>query len=305
MSSLPSLSRRSFLKKGMLFLGSLLAAGGLAGSYSTLWEPRWYDIAHTKLPFARLPQAFHGMNIVQISDLHIGHHFNLTHLNKVMSLVRLLQPDLLVFTGDLFDSWVSEDPKETSRILASVDAPYGKWAVLGNHDTYTGIAETAAILKIGGYELLHNAHAIIRSKSGQNLQIAGVEDMWTGNPDLGKALAGSSADAFTLLLSHSANYADVAAGADGARNRGAASVSAGHTPDLQLSGHSHGGQVRLPLLGAITTPPFGDKYVMGLHHVPNSKLLVYTTRGIGTSIYPIRFLCRPEITVLTLESIKP
>ncbi|MFC5453022.1 metallophosphoesterase [Paenibacillus aestuarii] len=236
----PLLSRRSFLKKGVLSLGALLAAGSLAGSYSSLWEPRWYEITRTRMPFARLPQAFHGINIVQISDIHIGHHFNLTHLTKVMNLVRQLKPDLLTFTGDLFDSWVSEDPKETSRLLASVDAPLGKWAVLGNHDTYTGTTETAAILKNGGFEVLSNAHATIR-KNGQTLQIAGVEDMWTGKPNLSKALAGSSADAFTLLLSHSANYADVAAA-----GAGAGAGARAHSADLQLSGHSHGGQVRLP-----------------------------------------------------------
>ncbi|NEW06552.1 metallophosphoesterase [Paenibacillus sp. SYP-B3998] len=289
MQQSPPLSRRSFLKKGVVLAGSALASGGLVGSYSTLVEPRWYEITKVNILLERLPGAFHGKKLVHISDFHIGHHFDLKQLQVVTNLVRQEKPDLLCFTGDLFDSKVTEDPQLTSDILASLEVPLGKWSVLGNHDYDVSNEKTAAILQNGGFQTLSNSYRTIRH-AGQTIQIAGVEDMLTGAPDLDEALRGTNADAFTLLLSHSPNFADYAA----------------ERPiDLQLSGHSHGGQIRLPVIGALVTPPLGDKYVMGLHSVPGYKLQVYTTRGIGTTIFPLRFMCRPEITVITLEKTKP
>ncbi|MBD0383107.1 metallophosphoesterase [Paenibacillus sedimenti] len=285
----PPITRREFLKKGIRLAASLIATGGVIGGYSTFLEPRWYDLTRVIIPFERLPSAFHGIRIVHISDIHMGHYFELSDLETVINLIRQEKPDLICFTGDLFDAKITVDPKQISSLLATLEAPLGKWSVLGNHDRLAGNLKIAALLQNGGFRTLFNDHQVIRS-GGQAIQIAGVEDMLTGEPDLAKTLYGANAGIFTLLLSHCANFADIAAG---------------YAIDLQLSGHSHGGQIRLPLFGAVVTPPLGNKYVMGLHSVPGSKLQVYTTRGVGTTLFPFRFLCRPEITVLTLEQIKP
>ncbi|MBP1961713.1 metallophosphoesterase [Paenibacillus aceris] len=285
----PPISRRNFLKKGAVLAGSLLAAGGLVGSYSSYIEPKWYDFTRITLSFERLPNSFHGLKLVQFSDLHIGHHFNLQDLEHIVTLINKEKPDILTFTGDLFDAQITEDPALTSKLLASLEAPLGKWAVLGNHDKWVDTNQTLPILQEGGFQTLLNAFNKIAYK-GQSIQIAGVEDKLTGKPDITKTLHGANAQMFTLLLSHCPDFANEAAA---------------FPIDLQLSGHSHGGQVRLPVVGALFTPLQGKNYVMGLYEVPNSKLLVYTNRGIGTTFLPFRFLCRPEITVITLEKRKP
>jgi len=286
---LKPITRRSFLKRVAIGAGSLLASGGAAGSYAAYVEPRWIETVALRVQLPRLPQAFAGKRIAHISDIHLGFHMTLAELQAIVGRVQRLQADMIIFTGDLFDSWISEDPQATAGVLAGLAAPLGKWAVLGNHDTYAGVADTKLILQQGGFTVLDNAHALVRL-GADTLQVAGVADMWTGYPDLQRALEGANPRLCTLLLSHCANFADEAAS----------------RPDiqLQLSGHSHGGQIRLPLLGAVETPPYGDKYVSGLHVVPPSGLLVYTTRGLGMTMLPFRFLCRPEITVLTLDTAK-
>lgn len=115
--------------------------------------------------------------------------------------------------------------------------------------------------------------------------IAGIDDALLGKPDLPRAISGIAEDTCTILLAHEPDIADEAAR---------------YPIDLQLSGHSHGGQIRLPFIGEVLTPRLGSKYPDGLQRVKNSNLQVYTNRGLGTTILPIRFLCRPELTVLTL-----
>lgn len=289
MQSPPPISRRSFLKKGSVLAGSFIASGGLLGSYASFLEPKWVEITRITLPFERLPNAFHGIKLLHFSDIHIGHHFDLQDLERVVKLIQKEKADILSFTGDLFDAKITEDPDLTSQLLDSLEAPLGKWAVLGNHDKWIGHNYTLPILHNGGFQSLVNAFQTITYK-GQNIQIAGVEDMLTGKPDITKTLRGANAQIFTLLLSHCPDFADKVTE---------------HAVDLQLSGHTHGGQIRLPGVGAVVTPPRGRNYVMGLSEVPNSKMLVYTNRGIGTTTLPFRLMCRPEITVITLEKRKP
>ncbi|TXK85445.1 metallophosphoesterase [Paenibacillus sp. N3.4] len=289
MQSPPPLSRRSFLKKGTVLAGSFLAATGALGSYANFVEPKWYDITRHTLIFERLPNAFHGIKVVHFSDLHIGYHFDLKDLEHVVNIIRKEKADILCFTGDLFDAEITTDPDQTSQLLASLEAPLGKWSVLGNHDKWIGENRTVAILQKGGFQTLLNSFKAI-TYLNQVIQLAGVEDLLTGKPDISKALDGANPHRFTLLLSHCPNYADQAAK---------------YPVDLQLSGHTHGGQIRLPFLGAVITPPGGDNYVEGLHPVTESKMLIYTNRGIGTTTLPFRFLCRPEITVFTLEKRNP
>ncbi|WP_171681868.1 metallophosphoesterase [Paenibacillus planticolens] len=289
MQSPPQISRRAFLKKGAVLAGSLLASGGLAGSYASYIEPKWYEFTRINLSFERLPNNFHGLKLLQFSDLHLGHHLNLQDLEHIVSLINHEKADIVTFTGDLFDSQITEDPASTSKLLASLEAPLGKWAVLGNHDKLNKTNHTLSILQEGGFQMLLNAFKKISYK-GQTIQIAGVEDKLTGNPDITMTLQGANTQMFTLLLSHCPDFADEAAALP---------------IDLQLSGHSHGGQVRLPVVGALFTPLQAKNYVMGLYEVPDSKMLVYTNRGIGTTFLPFRFLCRPEITVITLQKRKP
>jgi predicted MPP superfamily phosphohydrolase len=288
MNSKKPISRRSFLKKSMLAAAGLIASGTLIAGYSSFIEPKWVEMKRIRLYFERLPRSFRGIRIVHFSDIHLGHHFNLHNLKGIAHQIQLEKPDLLCFTGDLFDFAFTENLQQTSRILAELQAPLGKWAVLGNHDYYSRVETTVSLLSDGGFTVLMNEHKKI-SLGEESLQIAGVDDMLKGRPDLVHALQHTDPAVFTLLLSHSANYADIAAA---------------HPIDLQLSGHSHGGQVRLPFIGALVTPPLGDKYIMGHYQHERSNLQIYTNRGIGTTIHPVRLFCRPEITIITLDENK-
>jgi uncharacterized protein len=267
--------------KGMGFFAAMVA---FTAGYSFFGERYWNQTKQVSLSFPKLPKAFAGMRMVQFSDVHLGKYYSNVRLENLVTEIMELKPDLICFTGDLFDTHDGDPNDEIIPILAKLNAPFGKFAVLGNHDHALGKSRITDILHNSGFHVLDNEQSIVE-KQGEQIRIAGVDDMFMGKPNLRAALQMDFTQPFTLLLSHAPDYAD----------------QASHFPvDLQISGHSHGGQVRLPFIGALTTPKFGRKYVQGLHKVKGSQLLVYTNRGIGTTNLPIRFLCRPEITVFTL-----
>ncbi|GIP38728.1 metallophosphoesterase [Paenibacillus sp. J31TS4] len=279
------LTRRQFLQKGRSLLAALLTAPPAAYLYARFTEPYFLQIKRVPLTLPRLPDAFSGFRVLQFSDVHLGFHFPLKRLQRLVAHMNELGPDLVVFTGDLFDSKLFDEVAH-SQALEQLKAPFGKLAVLGNHDYYDAADRTADVLTEGGFTVLRNA-AVPLTRGTSRLWIAGVEDAWEGKPQLAKALAPTPADACRLLLSHAPDLADQAAG---------------HGIDLQLSGHSHGGQVRLPFYGPVVTPPpFGRKYVMGHYQLPGG-LQLYTNRGLGTSMQPYRFFCRPELTLFTLHA---
>ncbi len=287
----PVMNRRTFLKRGSLTAISFLAACAVP-FYSYFAEPRWIETIKLQLNFPRLPKSFDGLRIVHFSDIHYGFFYDTTSLNKLIAKINALEPDIVVFTGDFFDAAFIPYVEECVEALTNLSAaPLGHYAVMGNHDYYSGYNRSTPVIEVyeaGGFKVLRNENIRIE-RDGESIQIAGIDDMLLGKPNLEQTFQQTDPNTFTLFLAHEPEYADRAM----------------EFPiDLQLSGHSHGGQIRLPLLGAIITPPGGRKYVHGLHAL-NSQTharMVYTTRGIGTSHIPIRFLCRPEITVLTLRS---
>ncbi|MVP01766.1 metallophosphoesterase [Paenibacillus lutrae] len=279
------MTRRAFLGKGKIVVGAFLAAPFASYGYARFAEPKWIRTTHVPLRMSRLPKAFDGMRIVHFSDVHIGPYLSPDELPQLMERIQSLNPDLICFTGDLYDYRVYDKARVTAA-LASLKAPLGKFAVLGNHDYYESPRETEKVFQSAGFELLTNRSVpVVQGKS--QIRVAGVDDMWEGRPELDRALQGTTGQEFVLLLSHAPDFADIALE---------------RPVDLQLSGHSHGGQVRLPFYGALTTPMHGKKYVDGLYKLGGGKLHVYTNRGIGMTLHPVRFWCRPELTVLTLSS---
>lgn len=284
MSSKP-ISRRKFLKRTLQSIVGLAGATSLAGVYSRWIEPYWIDVTHVPITLAKLPPTFNQLRIVHISDLHIGFHSKQELLLECVSQIQQLKPDVICFTGDLLDhstAYISD----AVELLSKLQAPLGRYAVLGNHDAYGNRRVVTKGLQDAGFQVLHNEHTVIK-KGNDRLYLAGVDDPWTGQPDIHKALLDIPEDACTILLAHEPDFAD-----EYSQLR----------VDLQLSGHSHGGQVRIPFIGALYTPPYGSKYTNGLYRVANSQLQVYTTRGIGMTRLPVRFNCRPELTVITLKA---
>ncbi|MCH5584504.1 metallophosphoesterase [Shimazuella sp. AN120528] len=270
------LSRRAFLKRALFGFLSLIP---LTAGYSYGIEPRWLEVSEKFIRLPRLASAFEGMRVVVFGDLHVGFHMNEDDVSHVVTKVNSLKPDLLLFTGDLVD-----DKQDVLfpilPHLQKLHAPLGKFAVLGNHD-YQGDLVTPNFEHIG-FHVLRNRHHLIR-KGQDTLVIAGVEDMLMGKPSLNQAIEGAP-DTCTLLLSHCPDFA---------------SNIVSNQVDLQISGHSHGGQIRLPFLGAMITPPGGRIYTDGFYSL--EKTNVYVNRGIGTTILPFRFHCRPQISILHLS----
>ncbi|NOU88553.1 twin-arginine translocation signal domain-containing protein [Paenibacillus sp. LMG 31460] len=283
LTSMP-ISRRDFLKKSVQGALGLFGAAGLSGIYSHWIEPYWIEIKQVDVTLANLPSAFHQFRIVHFSDLHLGFNSKPEHLSELVGRVRQIKPDLICFTGDLVDRSVSVI-SEAVAALSQLQAPFGQYAVLGNHDAFGNRRAVTRGLSQAGFHVLHNKHAVVR-KGKDKLYVAGVDDPWVGTPDIDAALLQIPENSCTILLAHEPDFAD----------------QYGRFPvDLQLSGHSHGGQICIPLIGALYTPPHGSKYTNGLYQIPNSRLQVYTTRGIGMTRIPLRFNCRPEFTVMTLK----
>ncbi|WP_169818278.1 metallophosphoesterase [Shimazuella kribbensis] len=273
------------MKKSLQFVIGMAGTMGLSSIYVHWVEPYLIETSHISIVLPNLPKAFEGFRICHFSDLHLGFYMEPEKLASVVKRIKKSSPDLICFTGDLFD----HEPVEISKTidyLAQLEAPFGKNAVLGNHDNWGNRRSVHKVLQKAGFSVLHNFHKVIRKQS-DDLYIAGVDDPWVGDGNIQQAMKGIPKDACTILLAHEPDFAD---------------EFSFYPIDLQLSGHSHGGQVRLPLIGALYTPPHSHKYSSGLYQV-NSKLQVYTTRGLGITRYPIRLNCRPEITMITLKSV--
>ena len=280
------ISRKTFLKKGIKWLGGLVGLSVATSAYAYGWERTWLDMVRIPLAIPGLPESFRGTKVVHFSDVHLGHHMEANDLKRIVSKIQNEQPDLICFTGDMVDESIAP-LVDAVPILSQLQAPLGKFAVLGNHDYALGKQKVVTeALTASGFEVLDNRSKLV-TKNGESLYIAGVEDILHGSPDLARATANIPVGQTVILLAHEPDFADRAAQ---------------YPIHVQLSGHSHGGQVRLPWIGHILTPPLARKYVQGLYRVGDyNQLQVYINRGLGTTILPVRFFCRPEITVLTLQ----
>ncbi|PLT34382.1 metallophosphoesterase [Bacillus sp. V5-8f] len=282
-----NLTRRSFLKRS---LASILAVGGvgLGGRYYTHQiEPKWLDIHTIEINSPQVPKGFSGFRIVQFSDTHLGFQFQLKDLGSAIEKINELKPDLIIFTGDLMDD-PNQYPyqKDITPVLKRLEAPMGKLCIYGNHD-HGGYGSEVyeSIMEQSGFQVLLNSNVEISLINGDKLYIAGLDDAMLGRPDFEATLKDIPKDAYTILLSHAPDVAD---------------ITAKYNVQLQISGHSHGGQVQIPFAGALVTPPFAKKYKEGTFTI--GKLKLHVNRGLGTTRLPYRFLSRPEITVYEFSS---
>jgi len=275
------ITRRSFLLRAAL----AAAAGGAGGVTVGTIERFSLNVNAVDVPIVDLPLGLDGFSIAHLSDLHRGQWVDEAFLAHAAALAMARQPQLIALTGDFISHTMAYLPSAVAA-LRVLRAPHGVYAVLGNHDYWAGdAAGVAAALRATGITVLVNEGAR-RDVSGASLWVGGVDDWWGGFPDIRRALAGAPANAFRLLLAHEPDLADEAA---------AVGVP------LQLSGHSHGGQVRLPWIGPVALPKYGRKYPLGLQRVEGKDTLVYTTSGVGVVYLPFRLNCRPEVALITLR----
>lgn len=277
---MPIITRRRFLGGA---LASVVGAGG-AYLYARTIEPRWLEIVSTELPLQKLPDAFAHFKIAQLSDLHFGPWIQPADMDPAIDAVMAWNPDAIVITGDIVSRLTHGETDMIVQSLSRLRAPHGVFAVLGNHDWWTGGLAVTDALRRAGVTVLCNQHHLFR-RDGQSLYLAGVDDVWCGKHDLAAAVRGVPSDAAVIALVHEPDYADT--------------VARDPRVLLQLSGHSHGGQVRVPFCGGVWFPPFARKYPMGLYTI--NEMTLYTNRGAGIVAWQARFACRPEVTLHTLR----
>jgi len=283
------ISRRRFLKR------SAWGAAGLA-VYSSEIERHWLEVIQVQISLAGLPGVFDGMRVAQLSDIHMDEYTEPFFLRHVVDRINQLQPDLVLLTGDYVSAGIApvkysiDAGWQCANILKGLDCKR-IFAVLGNHDVVVGGAEIIEALKANGITVLHNASLPIE-RSGGRFWLAGLDDPMKGNPDPESAIPDSIRNLPhepVVLMCHAPDYVDTLL-----------KQPAGRAIDWMLAGHTHGGQVRLPLLGALQLPDLGKKYVEGQFRLGHLQL--YVNRGIGTVGVPFRFLCPPEISLFTLRA---
>jgi len=283
-----ALSRRSFLKIALASTAITSAVGMSGVAYAHEVEPYNVEIKQVRLTLPRLAREFHGYRVVQISDIHMGTWMTRDHLHSIVRLANAQEPDLIAVTGDFVtvnpvEIWIDE----LLPPLRELSARDGTLAILGNHDHWTNPQAVRAMIPVAGMVDLNNAvYSLQRDEAV--LHFAGVDDYWERKADLEAVLNQLPDEGAAVLLAHEPDFADISA--------------ASGRFDLQISGHSHGGQVILPFIGPPMLPTYGKKYPVGLYQV--GDMIQYTNRGVGMVGPYVRFNCRPEITVFTLESVQ-
>ena len=274
-SALPvNLQRRRFLQAGM---SGLAAAPLILSGYGAAYASKAYEIRELTLPFGR------ALRVVQLTDIHAGVYMTRAEMRRYADQVTALEPDLFVLTGDYISNSMEFLP-DCVEEMARVRARYGTFASMGNHDRWYGRqSDILAMFRQHRITFLLNAHRVIQTEQG-SLAVAGIDDLQSGYPDLAGALRGLDSTLPTILLSHRPEIFPLAAA---------------HGVPLTLSGHYHGGQIKLGLPGLnLSLADLLTPYPEGLYRIKDSHL--YVSRGIGTTFTPIRLNARPEVTLLRL-----
>ena len=269
-------------------------AVGLA-FYSGVIERHWIEITQRGFLLSGLPRVFNGFRIVQLSDVHMDEYTEPAFLRRVIDEINRIEPDAVVLTGDYVSYGLgSRDfavgaAWQCAGILNELKCKE-RYAVLGNHDVIVGGRQVTAALAANGVTVLRNENLPIE-RNGSRIWLAGLDDPVSGFPDPDSAIPVSIRNVPNepiLLMCHAPDYADYLM-----------TRASGQAVALMLSGHTHGGQVCLPLIGALDLPKLGRKYAAGPFQL--GRLQLYVNRGIGTVGLPFRLDCPPEITVITLR----
>ncbi len=283
------ITRRRFLK------GSLVAAAGLA-VYSGEIERHLISVTRHEVRIPGLPSAFEGVRIAQLSDIHMDEYTEPLFLKHAIKLVNDLNPDYVFLTGDYITNGIAPhkfavgSAWQCANILRNLKCPQ-RYAVLGNHDVTVSQEEVTAALLDNGTPVLVNS-CVALERQGGRIWLSGVNDPCEGRPNIRATIPPrihGIANEPIVLLCHAPDWVD-----------NVVRKPEGQFVSLMLCGHTHGGQVRLPFIGATYLPECGKKYVEGWFRF--NRLQLYVNRGLGTVGVPFRFQCPPEISLFTLRN---
>lgn len=270
------------------FLLRRYVQGAMSGSSRMLggrrFDPGAFEVVRHRIAMRGLSPAFQGYRIVHISDVHYGQWVSGERLGGIVGMINDERPDLIAITGD-FVSYTADCADDMIPLLRNLRPRDATLGVLGNHDHWAGAGKIRSFLRASGIiDVSNGVHTIERGAA--RLSVAGVDSVLLKKNRLDEVLEAMPPDAPAILLSHEPDYADTSAvtGRFG----------------LQLSGHSHGGQVIIPGVGTPLRGRLCRRYPHGLYRVRD--MVLYTTRGIGTNSFWLRVNCPPEVTVIELES---
>jgi predicted MPP superfamily phosphohydrolase len=273
-SNPPNPGRRHFLQAGV---GGVASIPFILSGYGATVAAKTCTVQELTVPFGR------SLSVVQLTDLHAGIFMSREEIRRYADQAIALRPDLLVLTGDFISNSMFFLPSCLEE-MTRIHARYGTFASLGNHEHWYGrLSEVQRIFRKFGIPLLYNTHQVIQTEQGP-FAVSGIDDLRSGHPDLDGALSGLDPVVPTLLLSHHPEIFPRAAA------RGV---------PLTLSGHYHGGQVRVRLLGTnVSLADLLTPYPQGLYRIKTCYL--YVSRGIGTTFTPVRLNAPPEVTLIHL-----
>ncbi|WP_089407981.1 metallophosphoesterase [Granulicella rosea] len=283
-----SASARLFSRRN--FMLGAAAASGLA-LYAGEFARHEIDVVNLTMRIRNLPEAFHGFRIVQISDIHLQEFTEPLFLERVIHRINSIPCDIVLLTGDyvcrtpLPKSYARRQAGVCGELLRRIACPQ-RYGILGNHDIDVGEAAVKDALETTGTPILNNRYLPIE-RGGQRIWLCGLRDPTSGGARIEESVP-RRPDGPVIVMVHEPDYLDVML-----------TDPASRSIDLVLSGHSHGGQVRIPGLPPLTLPPGAEKYYEGLYRFGDLQL--YVNRGIGTVGLPFRLFCPPEITVFTLQ----
>lgn len=276
------MNRRPALMFSIL-MAMIMAVGTVFAVWARYVHPFRTQLTQLIMPVPRRFAYLNGLTIAFVADLHVGPHFRTDDLEPTIKALQNVRPDIVIFGGD----YICESPRFIDPTIPALKdmaatARIGAWAILGNHDVANTPERLIEGLRNTNIEFLVNESVEVTTERGP-IWLVGLDDAVLGHPDIPGSFERVPADAAMIVLWHEPDRAE---------------YIAPYNPLFMLSGHTHGGQVRLPLVGSIATPVLGKRYVWGRYDVDGMPL--YVTSGVGMYRPPIRVSCPPEVVVITL-----
>ncbi|WP_226646734.1 metallophosphoesterase [Microbulbifer variabilis] len=280
---------RKLLRKSRIVFLLILAVGIILSVWAFFAEPRSFRINEQTLRLDTWPAACSEMKVAVIADLHVGSPYKgMDSLRSLVRKVNASRPDLVLLPGDfviqgvLGGSFVT--PERAAEVLTGLKAPLGVFAVLGNHDWWLDPGRVARAFSERGIPVLEDTSTKI-AREDCAFRLVGISDFWEGPHNIDQAMAAVEDNELVMAFTHNPDIFP----------------QIPQSIALTIAGHTHGGQVYLPMIGRPIVPSrYGQRYAIG-HIVEEGKHL-YVSPGVGTSILPVRFLVPPEVTLLTLLS---